>query len=180
MIKTVSLSTAKLLKEEWLTIYGYEGLYQISNYGNVRRVHKRGTFKILKVCYNKGYAQVSLSKNNKWITKRIARLVATHFIDNPYLKTQVNHIDGDKTNNHISNLEWCSPSENTYHAHRVLKVGNDSKGENNPSSKLKAHEIRNMRDLHNNGLSIISIAIRYGISHQHCSDIINKKKWKHI
>lgn len=103
--------------EEWKTIPNYED-YSISNWGNVYS-HKRK--RILKPTNTtKGYIQVHLSKNGSVVNAPIHRLVAQNFIDNPDNKPQVNHIDGNKRNNRVDNLEWCINSENQQHA---LKIG---------------------------------------------------------
>lgn len=101
--------------EIWKDLEGdFGNQYQISNYGNVRN---KITNKLLK--YNldeRGYPRIRLSYNNIKSSYRIHRLVAIAFIDNPESKIQVNHIDGDKLNNHFSNLEWSTNSENQKHA----------------------------------------------------------------
>ena len=93
--------------EEWRDVPGYEGLYEVSNFGRVRR-----NGKILKPSKDKdGYLQVSLSKNGIKTTT-IHRLVARAFIPNPQNLPQVNHKDEDKTNNTVDNLEWCTREYN--------------------------------------------------------------------
>lgn len=115
--------------EIWKNIDGYEGQYQVSNYGNVRGLERKVSNhtgiltvkpKMLKQGKNhKGYPIVYLSKNNKQKTITVHRLVAIAFIPKIENKPQVNHIDGDKTNNHVDNLEWCDNSENQIHAYRL-------------------------------------------------------------
>lgn len=119
--------------EEWKDVVGYEGYYQVSNYGRVKSIQRsvwngKGYFinngKILKQAKNKkGYPIVYLSKNAKQKTITVHRLVALAFISNPQNKPQVNHIDGNKKNNNVSNLEWCSNQENQLHA--VINKLND-------------------------------------------------------
>lgn len=107
--------------EIWKDIPGYEGLYQISNYGNVRSMNynkKVGNIKELKPNTTRdGYLEVHISKDSKRRYFLIHRLVAQAFIDNPDNKPQVNHIDGDKSNNNVSNLEWVTNGENQRHAY---------------------------------------------------------------
>lgn len=113
--------------EVWKDIKDYEGFYQVSNKGRIRSLDrpvlqrnssiqiKKGL--VLKLAKNhKGYPMVSLSKNNKKDFKSVHRLVALTFIENPDKKEQVNHIDGNKENNCLSNLEWVTASENIRHA----------------------------------------------------------------
>ena len=101
--------------EIWKDIQGYEGLYQVSNLGRVIN------FKSKKIkCFSlvKGYCLVLLSKNGKTSMKRVHRLVAESFINNNNLKEEVNHIDGNKLNNNVENLEWCNHSENMLHSYK--------------------------------------------------------------
>ena len=108
--------------ETWKSVKGYEGLYEVSNLGNVRSLRYNNTNKIspLKVYIEKaGYARVSLSKNGKSKNKRIHRLVAEAFIPNMNSLPQVNHIDGNKLNNNVKNLEWCSASRNQKHKYEM-------------------------------------------------------------
>ena len=108
------------MKESWKDIEGYEGLYQVSSFGRVKRVT---TGRILKGSKDSiGYLLVILYKNNIGSTKKIHRLVAEAFIPNPDNKPQVNHIDEDKTNNIVSNLEWMTAKENSNHGTRNGRV----------------------------------------------------------
>lgn len=109
--------------EIWKDISEYVGLYQVSNMGNVRSL-QREEFKcaqgyrvrrgvLLKLSKDqKGYLMVNLYKDGKGNTRRVHRLVAEAFIDNPKCLPEINHIDEDKKNNAVSNLEWCTSSYN--------------------------------------------------------------------
>lgn len=105
-------------KEEWRDIAGYKGLYQVSNFGNVRGIKRGGV--LSPHTLQDGYCQVMLCKDGKVRGKLNHRLVAEAFIPNSDNKPQVNHIDGDKTNNKVDNLEWVTQSENQLHA---IKTG---------------------------------------------------------
>lgn len=104
--------------ETFKDIEWYEGLYQVSDKGNVMRV-KSG--RVLKPLVDKGgYHRVVLSKEGAVKNYSVHRLVALTFLENPDLKEQVNHIDGVKSNNSLSNLEWNTRSENMIHSRDVL------------------------------------------------------------
>lgn len=113
--------------EIWKEIKGYEGLYEISNLGRVRSLPKydsQGRYHLShiksQVDNGNGYLVVNLKHNGRQKMKTVHRLVAESFILNPENKRCVNHIDGNKKNNNVNNLEWCTHSENNKHA---VKLG---------------------------------------------------------
>lgn len=132
-------------KEIWKDIKGYEGLYQISNLGNIKSLertvykkvdvlHKKGKSfrykvkeKIIKPSYDrKGYQMVRLSKDGKAHTLKVHRLVAQAFIPNKNNYEQINHINEVKTDNYVENLEWCTAKYNDNYGtrnQRIRKVG---------------------------------------------------------
>lgn len=106
--------------EKWITIDGFED-YEISNYGRIKSYRKKNKTIFLKQATNSnGYQFVDLYRNTGHKLFRIHRLVAEYFIPNPENKSEVNHIDGNKRNNCVENLEWCTRSENTIHSFRIL------------------------------------------------------------
>lgn len=118
--------------EENDVIYDYRGLYQVSNIGGKVKslnYHQTGKEKILKTEKTKNdYLFVTLCKNGKVKQFRVHRLVAFMFIENddPINKVEVNHIDEDKTNNSVENLEWVTPKENCNHGTRNKRIGKAS------------------------------------------------------
>lgn len=135
--------------EIWRDIEGFEGLYQVSNKGKVKRL-KGYQCKKERELKNKqdkyGYHYVILSKEGKAKTLKMHRIVAKEFIPNLDNKPLINHIDGIKTNNHASNLEWCTSSENIKHA--FDKGLNTNYGRN---AKLTNRDVVEIRKLYATG-----------------------------
>jgi hypothetical protein len=102
--------------EIWKDVVGFEDLYQVSSYGSVRN-KDNGTKLIGNT--TRGYRYVVLRKNGNQYSPKVHRLVACAFLSNDNNYPCVNHIDGNKTNNNVRNLEWCSYSENSKHAYRI-------------------------------------------------------------
>ena len=132
------------MTEIWNDIPGYEGYYQVSNQGRVRNSRNQ---KMLKPqTKNGGYIQFTLSVRNRCHYHSAHRLVAQAFIPNPEGKPQINHKNGDKSDNQVENLEWCTSSENQRHRYQVLgHIGGPAKpvicintGETFPSATAAA------------------------------------------
>lgn len=117
------------MEEVWKDIKGYEGSYQVSNLGRVKSIDRldsanhrlRGKIKSTSIRPN-GYENVILCKNSKRKGYSVHRLVAEAFISNPENKPQVNHIDENKTNNRVNNLEWCTNKDNMNYGSRTTKA----------------------------------------------------------
>lgn len=125
----------------WRDIIGYEGIYQVSNTGEVKRigVYTNQTGKtwsserlLNPSIKENGYMFVGLSKNGKVSAKYIHRLVAMAFIDNPLKKPTVNHKDGNRRNNNVENLEWSTFLENNMHSIKVLERNTKNSSDSKP------------------------------------------------
>ncbi len=180
------------IMEIWKDIKGWEGFYQVSNFGNIKSLDrivlvKRSNRKeSINVKYKgknftpkpkkRGYYTISLTAESVSYYYSLHRLVAKAFIPNPENKPCINHIDCDKTNNHIDNLEWVTYSENSKHA---FKNGlKNQYGENNSNSKLDAKTVEMIRKLyHKNGVSQKQISEIFNMSHGWVSKIVNYKIW---
>lgn len=166
------------------SITDYEGYYDITSSGRVfskkRKVPRRDHYKtiggmFLKSRLHNGYPIINLHKEGKMKTKMIHRLVAQHFIPNPLNKPQVNHKDGNKSNNSVENLEWATSTENKLHA---AAIGLAYIGELNGCSKLTKEQVKEMRFYHKTKRkSNEKTWDKYNISSGHYYDIINRKYW---
>ncbi len=173
-------------KKVYKDIPGYEGIYGISQNGEIisyARIKKgmnnsisRNPERILKQTgkNQKRYHGVSLAKDGISIRKQVHRLVYTTFIGNIPKGKQINHIDGNKLNNNLSNLELCTPKQNIRHA---WKTGLARKTRENTYSKLKIEEVKRIRILAKQGLYHREIAKMFNVSRQHITAIINDKHW---
>ena len=131
--------------EIWKDIKGYEGLYRVSNSGEIYSIRKNNK-KILKMKHwldKDGYHTVKLCKNKKQKQYRVHRLVAEMFVENTNNLPQVNHLDGNKDNNNVLNLEWITLRNNIIHGY---KIGLYRTGSKRCNSKLEEHEIKWIRE----------------------------------
>jgi hypothetical protein len=168
------------MEEIWKDIAGFEGLYQVSNLGNVKRLISERVFEerlIGRSIDKYGYVKRVLSKNgrNNYFTEH--RLVALAFIDNPLNKKTVNHKNGIKTDNTVENLEWCTNKENTEHA--IENGLKDQKGIKHHKCKLTEEQVLEIRKI---GFSQTrtSLSKKYGVSRITILRIIEQRNWKHI
>jgi hypothetical protein len=174
------MDTIPTQTEIWLPVIGYEGRYEVSNTGLVRS-RKKSSWKILKPnVLKRGYSIVRLFNGSRKTAKDILVhiLVAASFLGEKPNGMQVNHIDGNKSNNHINNLEYLTGKENMQHA---VKLGlfPSRKGEAHPSVKLKALQVQEIRALHGTR-PITEIAKDFGITRMTASAIIHRRLWKHL
>lgn len=163
----------------WKDIVGFEGLYMVSDAGTITSVSRivthRGFDRFIVGKEKKqqldkyGYKCIKLSKDGRKHHFTVHRLVATAFIDNPKNKAQVNHIDGDKTNNSVENIEWCTAKENVSHSWK-FGISKSQKGipRNNKVEQPKRR--RPVLQISQSGQSIIlhdsiSDAIGYTATH---------------
>lgn len=163
--------------ELWKDVVDYEGLYEVSNYGRVK--NKKRDRLLSPHSDRAGYIKVGLYKDGKQKGQFVHRLVAMAFIDNPEEKSDVNHIDGDKSNNHVENLEWNTRSENLTHAYenRLLIP---LEGEDNGNAKLSEEQVIAIKETVESGVSQSQIARILGVSQPTISYIVNGINWKSL
>lgn len=148
-------------EEFWRNIEGYGEAYQVSSFGNVRS-YKYKKSRILKTRANRrGYLYVNLCKDGKYKSKQIHRLVAETFIKGDKTSS-VNHINENKKDNNIKNLEWCSIEDNR---RKYIENNPDRGGENNPRHKLNKEDVLYIRNNYKRyKVSARSLGYRFGVS----------------
>jgi len=158
-----------------ISIKGYEDKYSIDESGSV---FSHITNKTLKHNVNKnGYHAVRLYRNGKQKSHLVSRLVAITYLGNSDLT--VNHIDGNKSNNHVSNLEWISQSSNVQHAYdKGLKVGIGARGETHGDSKLTVNQVLEIRERkRTENISNVKLSKDYPVGEKQIGAIIRREKW---
>jgi hypothetical protein len=160
--------------EEWKSVIGYEGIYEISSEGRLRSL-KFGRIRYFNMKPDGwGYQIAALSKNGVRESVRFHRLVAKHFIPNPNNYPTINHIDANKLNNAVSNLEWCTQLENNRHS---IKIGGRChKNEGHPMAKLTNKQVLLIREMHSTGkYKQKELATLFNVKDSHISSIVTNK-----
>ncbi len=174
------------LLEHWKPVAGYEGFYEVSNVGNVRRLTKAGwnpecrPHKILKGKLGGNQCPrlfVKLCRPEQIHAVYIHHLVAEAFLGECPVGMERNHKNGDCFKNWASNLEFVTPWENKRHA---KVAGLMCRGERHRSAKLKVHEVREIRARLASGERPIEIAACYGVTNASIHSIKNGKNWSHV
>jgi len=170
----------------WVNIKGYEGLYRVSNTGEVRSLGAGNSNNSIKRSLKeqrtkKGYFQVALCKDGGRKFFRIATLVAEAFVPNPYRKKTVNHKNGIKTDNRAVNLEWCTNLENMRHAYRT-GIRKNEIGEKAPNAKLNEKQVRLIKHIKNINPNISQrfLGRIFGVDHSTIGLIHRCLLWNHV
>lgn len=175
---------------EWRDIEGFEGLYKVSDRGNVKSLDRevwdsRGYFKKLKgknltnVLMKIGYLSVTLTKEGKQYKRYVHDLVCESFHAKGKHHECINHINGIKTDNRVDNLEWTTYSENNKHAYaQNLKC---NRGENQSRHKLKEEDVLKIREMYEKGgHTHRGLAEVYNVDHSTIGKITRRDIWTHI
>jgi hypothetical protein len=159
----------------------FSGSYEVSSMGNVRRAKPgRGTYAgrpIKPILMKIGYLEFRPVVNGKNVAQYLHSLVAELFIGPRPDGAEVNHIDGDKTNNRVTNLEYVTHAENMAHA---SSSGLMQKGESHHASVLTEGDVREIRRMRESGSGLIEICQRFSVAKPTISQICNMRRWKHI
>jgi hypothetical protein len=162
-----------MTREIWKDVNGYEGVYQVSNHGRLKGLGREVFTKTNKTYYiperiiastinSRGYRMASLWFNGKGKLKLLHRIIAETFIPNPENLPQVNHIDGNKLNNDISNLEWVTSQDNIIHAYNHNLI-HPALGINRNVGHFVEEDIKRIRQMALEGMSQRKIAAEYGV-----------------
>jgi len=173
------------MMEEWRDVIGYEGWYQVSNEGRVKRIKPgRGARAghILKPAQDKDYLHVILCRNSWCQTRRIHMLVAEAFIGARPEGLCVNHKNGKKRDNRPSNLEWVTLSENMKHSYDTLgRQWKGPRGEKGGGAKLTRQQVKEIRRLYTTGkYTHKQLAKMFNVCKRNIGSILNRNSWKHI
>lgn len=165
-----------MTEEIWVTVAGF-ARYEISNLANIRRRLKNGKYKTLKHrTASHGYKTVNLctSPKDKKINKYVHRLLAEAFIPPSPGKQQVNHINGNKSDNRLENLEWSTKSENSFHGY---KTGLIPSGQSHHWSRLTEDTVKKIR---NSPHGYRKTAQEFGVSMSCVAAIVKRRTWKYV
>lgn len=177
------------MKEIWKPVRGYEGLYEVSNYGKVKALRK-----ISGTCYRNekelslkrlsidGYIRIALTKNRITKETRLHQIVAEHFVKNPSNKETVNHKDGNKLNNRADNLEYANRHEQLQHAYD-LGLKKPMQGTINTQSKLTEEDVRYIRENYvwqSTKFGTVALSKKFGVSNRVIGLVIRGLSYKNI
>lgn len=175
------------MNETWKPVVGHEGRYEVSNLGRVASLPRdvpcgpgsKGTrnirYRIMKVCVDRdGYEHVSPDR----VRQSVHRMVALAFLGLDPERPFVNHRDGDKRNNRLSNLEWCTQSENVQHRQIVLKKNIGAKNYNAKLTDAKV--LRARRLFASKTTTLTALAEEYGVTLGTLSAAVQGRHWKHL
>lgn len=172
------------MEERWKTIPGFSR-YQASNTGKIRSINYKNSGKIkeLKPAIDSQYLKTMiLNDENKYKTIRVHKIICLTFLGEYNL--EVNHIDGNKLNNNLNNLEYCTHSENLIHAFKT-GLATPLKGMKNTSAKLNDDQIKEIRDyakVHGKLKNRKELSLKYKVTEAHLKDIVSGRRgiWSHI
>ena len=179
------------MKEQWKEIKGNREIYEVSSLGNVRTKDREGArghhvkgHILTQRDNSNGYLRCDINITGKTKSHLVHRLVAEKFIPNPDNKPFVNHIDGNKHNNSVNNLEWCTRNENERHAWKTgLKHDIATKGELHGMHKLSKNDVEYIRKHHvRNGGNIKTgeLARNFNVNPQTITDIVSERIWRSV
>ena len=167
-----------MAEERWRAIPDYVGWYEAGDLGNIKRVNGDNSAragKILKPWTSHDYKRVSLYKNGKETSSHVHQIIMEAFVGPCPKNKEVNHKDGDKANNVLTNLEYVTHAENVQHAFDTGLLSR--RGEKNSQSKLTERNVHEARRLLAKGVTQTEIAKKFGVNKTTICNIANRKSW---
>lgn len=163
--------------EVWKDIPNYPS-YKASNLGRLLSYKRDIKGKLLKCANFNGYRRVLLKQNNKFVSRLVHQIIAITFIENPYNYKEINHINLNKSDNRVENLEWCDRKQNMSH---FFKYGNRKvlKGEMVHFSKLTEKNIKYIRKMAKK-VTNVSLSKKFNVTPTAIGLVIKNKNWKHV
>ncbi len=162
------------MQEVYKDIKGYESYYEISNLGKVRSTSYKGSRILKPAKTKKGYLNVVLCVKQIKTHKLVHRLVAEAFLENPFSLEQVNHINGNKEDNSVENLEWCTQDYNNYHAYNNNLL---NRYEARPEAKLTKEKVLSIPKLIQLGATTDDLKNLFHVSRRCIDNIFEGKNW---
>lgn len=176
--------------EVWVPVKGHEGEYEVSNHGRVKslsRIQLRGVHKtaypipekiLSSIKQNSGYVHVFLGTKNQ---RAVHRLVLESFVGSCPEGMQALHYDNNRSNNHIDNLRWGTPKDNSADRHRHGTAHNGPYGDTHPFAKLNGRKVRRIRKEYATGrYTLEMLKKRHKVHIMTLSDLIRRETWKHV
>jgi HNH endonuclease/NUMOD4 motif len=169
------------VSEQWTAVDGYEGVYAVSDRGNVMSMNyaKSKLPGLMSSSLRRGYRSVYFCRpgqKGRWFT--VHALVARAFLGERPPSMHINHKNGVKTDNRVENLEYCTPSENRLHSFRIGTQSN--KGERHSQARLNDENVREIRSLLSSGVSRKEIALKMGVTPAAITNIALGRNWTHV
>lgn len=180
LMKCYPFDLKNIADEIWQDIYGYDGLYQISTYGRIKSFKRKKTIILRPTVTPEGYLRVGLKKNSTSKSYYVHILVGEAFIPNPEGKPEINHEDGCKFNNHVSNLKWVTGLENKRHS---VKLGLHRAGSNFRDAKLSEEEVRYIRSVYkprDKEFGATALAKKFNMRADSILKVIHRKTYKNV
>ncbi len=168
------------MEEVWKPVFGFEGLYEVSNLGRVVSIKQTADARVKRpkavFVDRNGYHRMLIWRDGHGYTRSIHRLVAEAFFGPRPNGMVINHLDGDKNNNTPENLEFVTCARNSRHA---VEMGLTPRGEKANFAKLTEQKVREMRALQGT-ISGPQLGIMFGLSNSATYAILTRKTWKHV
>lgn len=167
------------MQESWIKVVGFNN-YRISNFGRIFNEKEKRELHPVPNKKRRGYFYISLQQDGRRENMLLSRLVAKHFLRNPNNLPQVNHINGNKSNNRIDNLEWITAKDNILHAITTGLAPRALRGNQLPMTKTNEKDVKHIRQLALDGYLHKDIAKKFKLGVSTVTHIVNRTRWSWV